>query len=91
MQVIPLAGEDGTLERRAGKARGAVRAKTGLLNQVTALSGYARLPDGEPVTFSLLVNGYRGSDEDAMAAVDRFVAALVRAPARSIRHRKFGR
>ncbi|MFP8874070.1 MAG: D-alanyl-D-alanine carboxypeptidase/D-alanyl-D-alanine-endopeptidase, partial [Myxococcota bacterium] len=89
--ALPLAGEDGTLERRAQKARGAVRAKTGLLNQVTGLSGYARLADGEAVTFSLLVNGYRGTDEDAMAAVDHFVAELVLAPPRPMRHRKFGR
>ena len=88
--ALPLAGRDGTLRRRAGKARGRIRAKTGLLTQVTGLSGYAQLADGSAATFSILVNGYRGRDEEAMGAVDRFVEELVRASPRQLRRRKFG-
>lgn len=73
---MPLASLDGTLEDRAEGAAGAVRAKTGTLTRVTALSGYARLSTGERARFSILVNGYRGSDRAAMNAVDAFVAAL---------------
>ena len=44
--ALPIASADGTLEDRADGAAEAVRAKTGLLTRVTALSGYARLADG---------------------------------------------
>jgi D-alanyl-D-alanine carboxypeptidase/D-alanyl-D-alanine-endopeptidase (penicillin-binding protein 4) len=77
---LPIAAADGTLEKRADGAALAVRAKTGLLTRVTGLSGYARGADGERLVFSILVNGYRGSDEEAMRALDGFVAALVWGP-----------
>jgi D-alanyl-D-alanine carboxypeptidase/D-alanyl-D-alanine-endopeptidase (penicillin-binding protein 4) len=70
MSSLPIAAADGTLEKRTEGAAHRVRAKTGLLNRVTALSGFAQL----------LVNGFRSADEDAMAAVDRFVAELVAGP-----------
>ncbi len=54
-----------------------MRAKTGLLDRVTGLSGLASSPSEGELVFSVLVNGYRGSDEAAMAAVDGFAAALV--------------
>ena len=57
-----------------------MRAKTGLLNRVTALSGFAALSGRDTAIFSVLTNGYRGSDEDAMEALDGFVAALTAAP-----------
>jgi D-alanyl-D-alanine carboxypeptidase/D-alanyl-D-alanine-endopeptidase (penicillin-binding protein 4) len=75
--ALPIAHQDGTLERRAERADGAVRAKTGLLNGVTGLSGYARTRGGRDLVFSVLVNGYTSGDLDAMAALDAFVAALV--------------
>ena len=74
--ALPIAAADGTLEKRAAAAANAVRAKTGLLTRVTALSGYAELADGTRVAFSLIINGFRGSAERAMDAVDDFVAAL---------------
>ena len=52
-------------------------AKTGLLTRVTALSGYAQRANGAKVVFSIIANGYRGSADSAMDALDRFVAALV--------------
>ena len=76
--ALPIAGQDGTLARRTKQSRGRVRAKTGLLTRVTGLSGYAWTDDGEELVFSILVNGYRGSDEEAMAAVDGFAEALTR-------------
>jgi D-alanyl-D-alanine carboxypeptidase/D-alanyl-D-alanine-endopeptidase (penicillin-binding protein 4) len=74
--ALPIANGDGTLEKRVKGAPGRVRAKTGLLNRVTSLSGFAELPNGEVAIFSVLTNGYRGSDGDAMKALDRFVAVL---------------
>jgi D-alanyl-D-alanine carboxypeptidase/D-alanyl-D-alanine-endopeptidase (penicillin-binding protein 4) len=77
---LPIAAMDGTLARRAEGAAQRVRAKTGLLTRVTALSGYARLADGRDAAFSLLVNGFRSSTDRAIAAMDGFASALV-APA----------
>jgi D-alanyl-D-alanine carboxypeptidase/D-alanyl-D-alanine-endopeptidase (penicillin-binding protein 4) len=76
--AVPIAATDGTLERRASGAAGLVRAKTGLLSGITGLSGYARDVRGRDMVFSVLVNGYSGSDRAAMDALDGFVADLVR-------------
>jgi D-alanyl-D-alanine carboxypeptidase/D-alanyl-D-alanine-endopeptidase (penicillin-binding protein 4) len=78
--ALPIAAADGTLEERAEGAAHAVRAKTGLLTRVTALSGFAQLGDGAQAVFSVIVNGYRGSDEAAMEALDRFVSELTSDP-----------
>ncbi len=75
--ALPIAAADGTLERRAAAAAGRVRAKTGLLTRVTGLSGYAKTATGREVVFSVLANGYRGGDKEAMKALDGFAAALV--------------
>lgn len=73
---LPIGAADGTLEKRAAIAASAVRAKTGLLTRVTALSGFAVLADDTQVVFSVIVNGFRGSAEGAMEAVDGFAGAL---------------
>ena len=78
VSALPIAFADGTLQERAEDSIGDVRAKTGLLNGVTSLSGFALMGNGERAVFSLLVNDYRVTDEVAMGAVDRFVAGLVR-------------
>jgi D-alanyl-D-alanine carboxypeptidase/D-alanyl-D-alanine-endopeptidase (penicillin-binding protein 4) len=74
---LPIGGTDGTLEKRAHMAGAELRAKTGLLTRVTALSGLARRADGRTLAFSVIVNGFRGDARSAMAAVDAFAAALV--------------
>ncbi|MBW2493792.1 MAG: D-alanyl-D-alanine carboxypeptidase/D-alanyl-D-alanine-endopeptidase [Deltaproteobacteria bacterium] len=74
--ALPIAAADGTLEKRTEGAADRVRAKTGLLTRVTSLSGYAMSADDRPLVFSVLVNGFGGSDEAAMAAVDRFASEL---------------
>lgn len=81
LSALPIAAADGTLEKRAEGAANLVRAKTGLLTRVTGLSGLAQTRDGRVVIFCVLVNGFRGDAEAAMHALDRFVAALVGAPA----------
>jgi serine-type D-Ala-D-Ala carboxypeptidase/endopeptidase (penicillin-binding protein 4) len=55
---LPLAGKTGTLHKRmrGTRASGRCRAKTGTLSGVTALAGYCRAPDGDPITFALLMN-----------------------------------
>jgi D-alanyl-D-alanine carboxypeptidase/D-alanyl-D-alanine-endopeptidase (penicillin-binding protein 4) len=77
MASLPIAGGDGTLSERAEGAAARVRAKTGLLDGVSTLSGYAERPDGRVVAFAILVNGFEHGAGAAMAAVDRFAEALV--------------
>lgn len=59
LMSLPIAGVDGTLKKRLKNtpAEGWVRAKTGYLNGVVSLAGYAGRRDGRLITFSLLYNG----------------------------------
>ncbi len=56
---LPIAGADGTLRSRLQDtgAERFVRAKTGSLDQVSALSGYAGAVGKPPIAFSILVSG----------------------------------
>ncbi|HEY8123007.1 MAG TPA: D-alanyl-D-alanine carboxypeptidase/D-alanyl-D-alanine-endopeptidase [Myxococcota bacterium] len=74
---LPIAAEDGTLRTRAEGARGLVRAKTGTLDGVTALAGWARTLRGREVVFAVISNGHRHGDVEAIAAIDAFATALV--------------
>jgi len=78
LRSLPVAGVDGTLRRRmkGTPAEGNVRAKTGTLRWVNALSGHVTTAAGERLTFSLLLNrnvaapGRSGRDElDAVAVM----------------------
>jgi D-alanyl-D-alanine carboxypeptidase/D-alanyl-D-alanine-endopeptidase (penicillin-binding protein 4) len=57
---LPIAGVDGTLGDRMKNSSlvGKVRAKTGYLESVRSLSGYAYTGDNEPVSFSIIVNNF---------------------------------
>ncbi|MEC5191182.1 MULTISPECIES: D-alanyl-D-alanine carboxypeptidase/D-alanyl-D-alanine endopeptidase [unclassified Arthrobacter] len=77
---FPIAGLTGTLADRyvdAATARGAglVRAKTGTLNTVTALSGYVVDADGRLLVFSFLGNGLTPGAANK-AALDRTASVL---------------
>lgn len=56
--AFPTAGEDGTLRDRfrTSSARGLVHAKTGTLNNVTALAGFAEAGDGRVLEFAYIAN-----------------------------------
>ena len=60
LSAQPVAGVDGTLRTRMRNtaAAGNVRAKTGTLDNVAALSGYVTSAAGERLVFSLIVNHY---------------------------------
>lgn len=79
LTAFPVAGVDGTLKSRmrGSKAEGRVRAKTGLLNGVAGLAGYAGKEDGTQYTFVFLFNGRPDLSEDARALFDRMAAELV--------------
>jgi D-alanyl-D-alanine carboxypeptidase/D-alanyl-D-alanine-endopeptidase (penicillin-binding protein 4) len=56
---LAVAGESGTLRDRFTQAptKGRIRAKTGTLNDVTALSGFAHTQQGQEVTFAYVATG----------------------------------
>jgi serine-type D-Ala-D-Ala carboxypeptidase/endopeptidase (penicillin-binding protein 4) len=56
--ALPLAGVSGTLEHRmlSGPAHANVMAKTGTLDDASALSGYLTTRNGHRVLFSILIN-----------------------------------
>lgn len=76
---LAIAGVDGTLRSRMkkwGKSR-AIRAKTGTLADVVALSGYILDARGEPaIAFSFMTSGVKGKTADARDAIDQAVVAL---------------
>lgn len=57
---LSIAGIDGTLGKRMQNtsAQNVVRAKTGYLNFVRSLSGYALTADNEPVAFTMIANNF---------------------------------
>jgi D-alanyl-D-alanine carboxypeptidase/D-alanyl-D-alanine-endopeptidase (penicillin-binding protein 4) len=78
---FPVAGLTGTLDTRYGEdstARGAglVRAKTGTLNTVLALSGYVVDADGRLLVFSFIGNGLTPGAAGNKVALDRAATVL---------------
>src|SRR5262249_2330287 len=65
--ALPIAGIDGTLERRmkGSSAAGNVRAKTGSLRYVFTLSGYVTSAAGERLAFSIMLNNYYNAERSA--------------------------
>jgi D-alanyl-D-alanine carboxypeptidase/D-alanyl-D-alanine-endopeptidase (penicillin-binding protein 4) len=76
---LAVGGVDGTLRSRF-KTRGTdrtVRAKTGTLDQVVALSGYVLAPPGKsPVAFSFIADGVTGKHTEARDHIDKCVDAI---------------
>ncbi|MHB8418463.1 MAG: D-alanyl-D-alanine carboxypeptidase/D-alanyl-D-alanine endopeptidase [Myxococcales bacterium] len=85
LSSLPIAGKDGTIRFRMEDtpAVGRVRAKTGTLEDVSALSGYAESLGGLRYAFALLVNDYPSSLRQATAAEDAFAVALASTGGRS--------
>ena len=70
---LPIAGLDGTLEKRmiSTPAEGTLRAKTGTLSGVSALSGYTVTADSEIVAFSVMMEHFVGSASKIRKVQDR--------------------
>lgn len=78
---FPVAGLTGTLDMRYGNTTtsggaGLVRAKTGTLNTVLALSGYVVDADGRLLVFSFIGNGLTPGAAGNKEALDRAATAL---------------
>ncbi len=90
---LPVSGEDGTLDWRFARtsAKGRIRAKTGSLAHVTAISGYATALDGRHLAFSILVNNYGVQASYIRSRVDKICVAMVTsAPAREAPTKEVG-
>lgn len=76
--TLPIAGKDGTLERRmrGSAAEGNARAKTGTIANVRTLSGYVRTRDGELLAFSILANHFTAPAAVIDAVTDLVVERL---------------
>jgi D-alanyl-D-alanine carboxypeptidase/D-alanyl-D-alanine-endopeptidase (penicillin-binding protein 4) len=79
ISLLPVGGEDGTLGSRfkGTAAAGRVRAKTGSISHVSALSGYLDKADGRLIAFSIFVNNFNGQTSGSRGAIDRIVGALL--------------
>jgi D-alanyl-D-alanine carboxypeptidase/D-alanyl-D-alanine-endopeptidase (penicillin-binding protein 4) len=86
---FPIAGLDGTLENRMKDtaASGRILAKTGSLEHVRAISGYAATVGGEHLIFTIFGNnGSHG--HDATVAMDAVAVAMVETLGTSVRPKK---
>ncbi|MGH9518219.1 MAG: D-alanyl-D-alanine carboxypeptidase/D-alanyl-D-alanine endopeptidase [Terriglobales bacterium] len=77
--LLPIAGEDGTLDHRfrGTAAAGRLRAKTGSLSHVNSLSGYVTTSRGERLAFSLLSNNVDRPASEVRAELDKLALALM--------------
>lgn len=77
--TLPIAGVDGTLETRfhGTAAAGIIQAKTGSLEHVHSISGYATTLRGEHLVFSFFCNNSPEKGRDATAALDAIGVDMV--------------
>jgi D-alanyl-D-alanine carboxypeptidase/D-alanyl-D-alanine-endopeptidase (penicillin-binding protein 4) len=76
---LPVAGRDGTLETRmrGTAAAGQIHAKTGLVEHVNSLSGYATSRRGAHLIFSIFGNNTGTHGREAVNVVDAVCVAMV--------------
>lgn len=78
LSALGVAAKDGTLKYRfeGSEAAGRLRAKTGTLENVSALSGYVQAVGGESFVFSILVNDFPGRAGTVTQHIDALGAAV---------------
>jgi D-alanyl-D-alanine carboxypeptidase/D-alanyl-D-alanine-endopeptidase (penicillin-binding protein 4) len=83
-ESLPAAGVDGSLADRCKDLDPAARvyAKTGSLDGVKTLSGYAVTAKGEQVAFAILANNLNLPGKQVNDAIDRVIEAAVNGPAK---------
>lgn len=85
---LAIMGSDGTTRSRLrnSPADGWVRVKTGTLDDVSALSGYAGAIGRDPIAFSILVNGLERKHRPQARALQDSIAELLAGEAARPRH-----
>jgi D-alanyl-D-alanine carboxypeptidase/D-alanyl-D-alanine-endopeptidase (penicillin-binding protein 4) len=76
---LPVAGIDGSLQDRmkGTVAAGRIHAKTGSVEHVRTLSGFAETPGGRRLIFSFLSNNQGGKNHEAADALNGLCVAMV--------------
>jgi D-alanyl-D-alanine carboxypeptidase/D-alanyl-D-alanine-endopeptidase (penicillin-binding protein 4) len=76
---LPVAGIDGSLQDRmkGTVAAGRIHAKTGSVEHVRTLSGFAETPSGRRLIFSFLSNNQGGKSHEAADALNGFCVAMI--------------
>ena len=87
--TLAIAGEDGTLAERMKNtpAAGRIQAKTGSLDHVNSLSGYAATARGAKLVFSIFGNNHNLRGRDSTAVADAICIAMIEelgAPSRDL-------
>lgn len=79
ISTFPIAGVDGTLENRFKDtpASGLIQAKTGALDHVRAISGFATTLHGERLVFTIFGNNNPQRGRDSVVAMDAIAVAMV--------------
>lgn len=77
--TLPVAGVDGSLADRfkGTPGMGRIQGKTGSLNHVNALSGYATTLKGQKLVFSILTNNHHLPNPQALDTIDRIILAAM--------------
>ena len=78
LEALAVGGQAGTLQKRfvGTPGEGRVRAKTGAISNVRALSGYVPAANGEQLVFSIIVNNVTATSEQIYKVVDAAVLRL---------------
>jgi D-alanyl-D-alanine carboxypeptidase/D-alanyl-D-alanine-endopeptidase (penicillin-binding protein 4) len=76
---LPVAGIDGSLQERmkGTVAAGRIHAKTGSVEHVRTLSGFAETPSGRRLIFSFLSNNQGGKGREAVEALNGLCVAMI--------------
>lgn len=82
--LLPIGGEDGSLSSRfrGEKQATLIRAKTGSISHVAALSGYAGDDPSRRIAFSIIVNGATAPSSAVRVLIDKIAVALLEEGAR---------
>jgi D-alanyl-D-alanine carboxypeptidase/D-alanyl-D-alanine-endopeptidase (penicillin-binding protein 4) len=79
LDTFPVGGRDGTLKTRfqGTPAAGRILAKTGSMESVSTLSGYAQTIQGAHLAFSLMVNNEVGSQQEVREVLDQLCLWII--------------
>jgi D-alanyl-D-alanine carboxypeptidase/D-alanyl-D-alanine-endopeptidase (penicillin-binding protein 4) len=77
-ETLPIGGEDGTLATRFRGIRNGsmVRAKTGSISHVAALSGFASDSTTRRIAFAIIVNGFTAPTSEIRSLLDKIAVVI---------------